>query len=130
MAGGHGTYNDFDSDPSVKSAIETMFEAGKVVAADCHGPVAFVNCTSGGQPLVKGVKMTCFTDSEEKAVGLGEKVPYLLETKLKSLGAEVSTGADWGPNTVTHKVDGKGTIVTGQNPASSTACAKAVLAAM
>eukprot|EP00501_MAST-03F_sp_TOSAG23-6_P001124 GSMAST32.ASY1.ANO1.1167.1 assembled CDS len=129
FAGGHGTYTDFVND-TVKATVEAMFDAGKVVGAVCHGPIALVNCVSGGAPLVKNVKMTGFTDSEETAVGLSEKVPFLLESKLKQLGAVMETGPDWGSKAVTHKVEGKGTIVTGQNPASSTECAKAVLAAL
>lgn len=129
LAGGHGTYGDFSS-AAVKKAIETMWDAGKVVAADCHGPVAFAGCMSGGEPLVKGCKMCAFSDKEETAVGLNEKVPFMLESKLKELGGIMECGADWAPKTVTHKSAGKGTLVTGQNPASSKVCAEAVVAAL
>jgi putative intracellular protease/amidase len=128
FAGGHGTYGDFMG-ASVKSTVEAFWEAGKVVAADCHGPVALCGPESGGAPIVKGCKLCAFSDSEETAVGLAEKVPFMLESRLKELGATIDCGPDWGPKAVTHKSD-KGTLVTGQNPASSTACAKAVVAAL
>jgi putative intracellular protease/amidase len=70
--------------------------------------------------LVKGLKVTGFSDSEEAAVGLTDKVPELIETAMKAQGGLYTSTADWTPNAV---VDGN--LVTGQNPASSTACANA-----
>ena len=52
-----------------------QYAAGKVVCLDCHGPIALTNCKKpDGEPLVKGLKVTGFTDAEETAVGLAEKV--------------------------------------------------------
>eukprot|EP00904_Undaria_pinnatifida_P000519 jgi/Undpi1/10468/HiC_scaffold_29.g12918.m1 len=66
--------------------------------------------------------MTGFTDAEEEMVGLTDKVPFLLEAKLKELGAEFSKGDPFTPFAV---VDGR--VVTGQNPMSSDLTAKKVL---
>ena len=52
-------------------------------------------------------------------------MPALIETEMKKLGATYECAADWNSFAVT---DGK--LVTGQNPQSSTDCAKQVLAAM
>jgi len=123
FAGGHGTCVDFPTDAVGEAAAKT-FSAGKVVAAVCHGPMCFVNAKVGGEPLVKGKKMACFTDVEEGQVGLTEKVPFLLESKMKELGATVETADPWGDKVVQ---DGK--LVTGQNPQSSVSCAKLALAA-
>jgi putative intracellular protease/amidase len=56
---------------------------------------------------------------------LTEKVPALIETEMKKLGGLYECKPDWNAFAVT---DGK--LVTGQNPQSSTECAKQALAAM
>ncbi|KAK3257117.1 hypothetical protein CYMTET_33786 [Cymbomonas tetramitiformis] len=120
FAGGHGTCADFPDNPTVISIVETMYAAGKVVDVDCHGVLAVTNCVKpNGEPLVKGLQVTAFTDAEETAVGLHEKVPFLVETKMKELGADFCAGPDWGVNVC---VAGK--LVTGQNPQSSAKCAQ------
>mmetsp|Transcript_31 Transcript_31/g.46 ORF Transcript_31/g.46 Transcript_31/m.46 type:complete len:230 (+) Transcript_31:75-764(+) len=116
--GGHGTCSDFDH-VSVADFITQVYANGKVVAAVCHGPTALVNARdiSTGEPLVRGKKVTGFSNEEEIAVGLHEVVPFLLEDKLKELGGlyERSESA-WGVHCV---ADGR--LVTGQNPGSSSA---------
>jgi|TARA_B110000008_G_C16958590_1_gene559206 putative intracellular protease/amidase len=124
LAGGHGTCVDFLNNATLTRVIEETLAADKPVAADCHGPVALLACKKpNGDSILKGTNATCFTDAEETAVGLAEKVPVLLETEFKKLGAQFNGAADWTPNAVT---DGK--LVTGQNPASSKACVDAFLA--
>ena len=75
-----------------------------------------------GDPLVKDKEVTGFSDSEEEAVQLTKVVPFLLEDEMKKLGGHYSKGADWGSYV---KIDGL--LITGQNPASSEAAAKALL---
>ena len=121
LAGGHGTCVDFYKNAALGAFVSAMYAAGKPVAADCHGPIALLGCTKpNGEPLVKGLKVTGFSDSEEAAVGLTDKVPELIETAMKAQGGLYTATADWTLNAV---VDGN--LVTGQNPASSTACANA-----
>lgn len=124
MCGGHGTCVDFVDQPSLKAAIETMYDSGKVVAAVCHGPVCFADCVrADGMPLVSGLKVTGFSNTEEDAVQLSAVVPFMLEDKLKELGGKYEKGDDWNSKVC---VDGK--LVTGQNPQSSEECANAVIA--
>merc|ERR1719263_652096 len=114
FSGGHGTCEDFPKD-EVGAAVSKAWEAGKIVAAVCHGPMALVNAkTKDGEPIVKGLKVACFTDKEEDVVGLTEKVPFLLQTKMTELGASIQAVEPWNDNAVR---DGK--LVTGQNPQSS-----------
>lgn len=123
MAGGHGTCADFINCTSLQKAIETMYEAGKVIAAVCHGPVCLADCVkSDGSPLVKGLTVTGFSNTEEDAVQLSSVVPFLLETKFKDLGAAYEKGDDWNS-----KVCVDGNLVTGQNPQSTEECAEAVV---
>uniref|UniRef100_A0A7S3L657 DJ-1/PfpI domain-containing protein n=1 Tax=Amphora coffeiformis TaxID=265554 RepID=A0A7S3L657_9STRA len=127
LAGGHGVCVDFVGNKTLKAAIETVYKKGKIVAADCHGPIALAECckADGKTPLVQGMTVTGFTDSEENAVALTEKVPFLIEAKFKEQGAKFEKGGDW---TSHIRVDGN--LYTGQNPASSEALAEAVAKAL
>ena len=121
--GGHGPLWDLAEDADSIALIETMYAAGKPVAAVCHGPGVLRHPRrADGQPLVAGKKVTGFTNSEEAAVQLTDVVPFLVEDELKRLGGQYSQLADWQPYAV---VDGN--LVTGQNPASSVVVAQAVL---
>jgi putative intracellular protease/amidase len=123
LPGGHGCCTDGINNPILQNAIETMYNAGKIVATVCHGPIALTQCTkSDGTPLVQGLTVTGFADSEEVAVGHDKTVPYLIETRFKEQGAKYEKGDDWAP-----KVCVDGTLVTGQNPASSEPAAKKVV---
>jgi putative intracellular protease/amidase len=103
--------------------IETMYAAGKPVSAVCHAPGVLRHArVADGSPLVKGKKVTGFSDSEEAAVQLTDIVPFLVEAELKRLGGNYSKLADWQSYAVTD-----GNLITGQNPASSVAVAEQVL---
>lgn len=121
--GGHGPLWDLSQDPLSIGLIQQFWEQDKPVAAVCHAPAVLVNAkTPAGDPIVKGRKVSGFTNSEEAAVGLTEIVPFLLEDKLKELGGIYEKVEDWKPYAV---VDGN--LITGQNPASSEAVAEALL---
>jgi len=121
--GGHGPLWDLALDEDSVYLIETLYGAGRVVAAVCHGPAVLRDALKAdGTPLVAGLKVTGFSNSEERAVGLAAAVPFSLEDGLKAKGALYESGPDFQPFAV---VSGK--LVTGQNPASSAAVAKEVL---
>ena len=121
--GGHGPLWDLAGDRSSIGLIERLHGAGKPVAAVCHGPAVLLGAKApDGTPLVNGKRVTGFANSEEEAVGLTKVVPFLVEDELKALGGKYSKGDDWSSHT---EVDGH--LVTGQNPASSEATAKALL---
>jgi putative intracellular protease/amidase len=122
--GGHGPLWDLYQDSDSITLIENFLLAQKPVAAVCHAPAVLLKVKGGdAEPLVKGKKVTGFTNSEEAAVGLTDVVPYLLEDRLVELGGVFSQADDWSPHVV---VDGL--LITGQNPASSEAVADALLA--
>ena len=121
--GGHGPLWDLAEDADSIKLIETMASAGKPVSVVCHAPAALRHVKgTDGAPLVKGKKVTGFTNTEEAAVQLTEVVPFLVEDMLVKNGGLFSKGADFQPYVVT---DGK--LITGQNPASSAPAALAVL---
>lgn len=126
FVGGHGTMWDFPNSPDVDRVGRTVYEAGGVVAAVCHGPAALVNIAlSDGAPLVRGKRVASFTNSEEEAVGLTDTVPFLLADALAEKGATPVPGPDFAANVV---ADGR--LVTGQNPQSATGVAVAAVAAL
>ncbi|KFI08608.1 type 1 glutamine amidotransferase domain-containing protein [Massilia sp. BSC265] len=122
--GGHGPLWDLAQDADSIRLIEAMLASGKPVAAVCHAPGVLGRAKGpDGAPLVKGKRVTGFTNTEEAAVGLTEVVPFLVEDMLVQNGGEYSKAGDWEPYVVTD-----GLLVTGQNPASSEPGAHALLA--
>jgi putative intracellular protease/amidase len=113
---------DLAEDPLSIALIENFYNAGKPVAAVCHAPGVFRHVKVNGEPLVKGKRVTGFTNSEEEAVQLTKVVPFLVEDELKRLGGLFEKVDDWQSFSI---VDGR--LVTGQNPASSTAGARDLL---
>lgn len=121
--GGHGPLWDLAEDADSISLIETMYRSGRPVAAVCHAPAVLRHTLAAdGRPLVYGKSVTGFSNSEEAAVGLTDVVPFLLEDELRKNGGNYSQGPDWQSYAVFD-----GNLITGQNPASSEAVAKAVL---
>ena len=121
--GGHGPLWDLAEDTTSTALIEAMTAAGKPVAAVCHAPGVLRHARSAdGQALVRGKNVTGFTNTEEKAAGLTEVVPFLVEDMLTQQGGKFSKAADWQAHIV---VDGL--LITGQNPASSGPAAQALL---
>ena len=126
IPGGHGVMFDLAENPTAAKLIQDFDAQGKPVAAVCHGPAALVKVVrNDGTPLVKGKKLAAFTDAEERAVELDKDMPFLLETKLRELGATVVTR----DNFTSHAVR-DGNLITGQNPASSEATAKLLIEAL
>lgn len=121
--GGHGPMWDLAEDPDSIRLLESMVAAGKPVALVCHAPGALRHVKGpDGEFLVKGKKVTGFSNSEEEGVGLTKVVPFLVEDELKAKGGIYSKGPDWQSYVLED-----GLLITGQNPASSGPGAKALL---
>ncbi|MBK5013324.1 MULTISPECIES: type 1 glutamine amidotransferase domain-containing protein [Pantoea] len=124
--GGHGPLWDLANDKHSISLIEQTLQAGKPVALVCHAPGVLRDVKNAdGTPLVKGKKVTGFTNSEEEGVGLTDVVPFLVEDVLKQNGGLYSRGDDWQSYTVQD-----GLLITGQNPGSSAETAKVLLSSL
>ena len=109
-----------------KAVIEDTLAAGKPVALVCHAPAVLKNVTApNGDPIVKGRKVTGFTNQEEDAVGLTDVVPFLLEDVLIEQGGTFSKQGVFEPYVVQD-----GLLITGQNPPSSEPAAEKLLEAL
>ena len=128
--GGHGPMFDLATDSTSQKLIADAYESGKVVAAVCHGPAAFVNVKlSNGKHLLDGVPVTGFSNEEEEQAGLVDAMPFLLEDGLKKAGGTYEkASAAWGPKVVSGGEGGR--IVTGQNPASAAGIGEEILKAL
>lgn len=122
--GGHGPLWDLAEDAASIALIERFIALGKPVGAVCHAPGVLRHVKAAdGTPLVRGKRVTGFSNSEEDAVQLTDVVPFLVEDMLKANGGQYGRGDDWSSH-----VEVDGLLVTGQNPASSDASAEALLA--
>jgi putative intracellular protease/amidase len=121
-SGGHGPMWDLAEDPVSITLLESFYNSGKPIALVCHAPGVLRHVKYKGEPLVKGKHVTGFTNGEEEEVKLTHVVPFLVEDELLRLGAIFEKKANWQPFSIT---DGR--LITGQNPASSTSTAQALL---
>jgi len=117
--GGHGPMWDLAESNDSIALLESFYNSGKPIALVCHSPGVLRHVTYKGEPLVKGKRVTGFTNGEEEEVQLTHVVPFLVEDELLRLGAIFEKVANWQPFSV---VDGR--LITGQNPASSTSAAQ------
>lgn len=121
--GGHGPLWDLANDKTSIALIEKFNTQDKPVAFVCHAPAALKNVKgTDGEPLVKGKKVTGFTNTEEDAVGLTQVVPFLVEDMLSKNGGIYSKKEDWAAYAIQD-----GNLITGQNPASSELVAEKLL---
>jgi len=120
--GGHGPMWDLAESPTSTALLEAFYNSGKPIALVCHSPGVLRHVTYQGAPLVKGKHVTGFTNGEEEEMQLTNVVPFLVEDELLRLGAIFEKMANWQPFSI---VDGR--LITGQNPASSTSAAQALM---
>lgn len=120
--GGHGPLWDLAESPDSIKLIESFYNSGKPVALVCHAPGVLHRVTYQGAPIVKGKRVTGFSNSEEEAVQLTTVVPFLVEDELKKLGGRYEKAPNWQSFVITD-----GLLITGQNPASSMGAAQELL---
>ncbi|CAI5758594.1 unnamed protein product [Candida verbasci] len=120
-AGGHGTLFDFDKAAALHEIAKITYEdKNGVVSAVCHGPVIFQNLNlADGTPLIKGKKVTGFTDKGEQEMKVVDALRKYAVPTVKQIAEEegatyVEPQGPWDTFTVT---DSK--IVTGVNPQSA-----------
>ena len=122
--GGHGPLWDLAESTDSTKLIESFYNANKPVSFVCHAPAALKHVKNAdGEPLVKGKKVTGFTNTEEELVKLTDVVPFLVEDMLKENGGIYSKKGDFEEYAIED-----GLLITGQNPASSEKVAELLLA--
>lgn len=123
VIGGHGAVWDLADDAELAGLLAEAHAAGGTVAAVCHGVAGLLAGPGGGRaPLVAGRRVAAFTEAEERAVGMASAVPFLLGAEVERRGGEHVAGGSFLPHVVS---DGR--VVTGQNPASAAATARAAI---
>ena len=123
LPGGHGPMWDLSSDENMKKKVEDFYSDKKIVSAVCHGPAGLLQATDrNGNSILKGKKITGFTNNEESAVGLTKTVPFSLENRMKELGGKFEKGQDFKPFVISD-----GQLITGQNPKSALPAAEKVI---
>lgn len=120
FVGGHGVLWDFPDNEALQALSRKIYENGGIVFSVCHGAVGLLNITlSNGTLLIKGKKVTGFSDEEERLAELDTYVPFLTETELKKRGAIYQKAAKpWDSFAIADQ-----RLITGQNPASGGAVA-------
>ena len=120
LPGGHGPMVDLATDADLGRLLVDAVDRDAVVGVLCHGPAGLLSAVrEDGSFAFAGRRLAVFTDEEEHQGGLKDASPYLVESRLRDLGAVVASGEPW---SVTVVVDGS--LVSGQNPQSSVATAR------
>lgn len=126
LPGGHGTMWDFPDSAPLAALVGHAVDRGVPVGSVCHGPAGLVSARDkAGKSVVAGRRINSFTDAEEAAAGMTGVVPFLLEARLRQLGARFENAGVFAAFAVRD-----GALVTGQNPASSEQTARLLLQAV
>lgn len=121
--GGHGPLFDLASNEESGRLILDFLSNNKPVASVCHGPAALLKAAELNPAVLKGKKVTGFSNAEEKIAMKYNNIPYTLEDRLKELGADYHSATI--PFTSNVEVDGL--LISGQNPLSAAPTAKALM---
>lgn len=141
IPGGHAPLIDLANNPDVGTLLRHFHQAGKPTAAICHGPITLLSAQQdpvayraalarGDSPAAsdwayQGYRMTIFSDPEEQ-VFEGSLKPQRLQfypaKAMAGAGGSMSYAQAWKPHVVVDRE-----LITGQNPFSDKALAKALL---
>lgn len=137
VAGGQSPMFTFANAHDLHARFASAYEAGKVVAALCHGTAVLRYARlSDGTPLVNGKTVTGFANVEEdfadnalrsmKLLGADEHLmPWRIENEIKALGANYIQAGLWRRFAVRD-----GNLVTGQQNFSGGETARLVIEAL
>jgi putative intracellular protease/amidase len=124
VVGGHGPMQDLAVDPDVSALFNAVLgNPSKILAAVCHGPASFLSAhRPDGSWLLRGRRLTGFSNEEETQASFAGNAPWLLEDRIRLAGAEYVAKPAWTPHAVTD-----GNLVTGQQNYSAQVTADAVI---
>lgn len=123
-SGGHGPMEDLAVDETSGALLTKRLASGRPVALLCHAPAAALAAKNpdGSWPF-KGYKMTGLSNAEERLNPFAWKAKWLLEDRLKEEGADYTAGLPLKSKVVVDR-----NLYTGQNPGSSAALARRIIA--
>lgn len=120
IPGGHAPMIDLWPSTDAGTLIGAFFDAGKLIAAICHGPVVLSSVAlvrPNAWPFV-GYDMTVFSTAAEKLnqenLWNGTALGFFPEDVLRAHGANVIEKPPYTPNVIVDRQ-----LVTGQNPQSA-----------
>ncbi|CAI8889433.1 type 1 glutamine amidotransferase domain-containing protein [Pseudomonas soli] len=141
IPGGHAPLIDLANNLDVGALLRHFHQAGKPTAAICHGPITLLSAQQdpvayraalarGETPAAsdwtyRGYRMTIFSDPEEQVFEGSLKEQRLQFYPAKAMagaGGDMSYAQAWQPHVVVDRE-----LITGQNPFSDKALAKALL---
>ena len=141
IPGGHAPLIDLANNPDVGTLLRHFHQAGKPTAAICHGPIALLSAQQdpvgyqaalarGERAAAKdwvyqGYKMTIFSDPEEQVFEGSlndQRLLFYPANAMAMAGGDMGYAKPWQPNVVVDRE-----LITGQNPFSDKALAKALL---
>jgi putative intracellular protease/amidase len=126
VAGGQSPMFTFPQDTALHRFVEAFWNAGKVVAALCHGVAALLYAKlPDGTPLIRGRQVTGFANSEEDFADAWMKtkvMPFRIEDEARKLGANYVAAPAFRAFAVR---DGR--LITGQQQYSGRATAALVI---
>lgn len=121
LPGGHGPMFDLADDATLKALLASFHRSRKPIGAVCHGPAGLLDVRlDDGTTLLAGRRVTAFTHGEDALDELFADMPFSLEARMMEEGARFVEQ----PPKAEH-VETDGLLVTGQNPNSARATARA-----
>lgn len=123
-SGGHGPMEDLAVDPVSGALLTKRLASGRPLALLCHAPAAALAAQNpdGTWPF-HGYTMTGLSNAEERLNPFAWKAKWLLEDRLEEAGADYTAGLPLKSNVVVDR-----NLYTGQNPMSSAALARRIIA--
>ena len=126
LPGGHGPMTDLARDAALGALLVEANDRGTIIAPFCHGPAALLSADrADGTFAFDGRRLAAFTDEEELTGGLGDKSPWFVSAALSERGVVLDAAPAWSSHVV---IDDN--LISGQNPQSSEAVARALIEAL
>lgn len=110
--GGVGVVFDLPHEPLINEIIQDIYPRRySFIAAIGHGLAALINVKNDkGDYWLSGKRVTCQTVEEEKELKLERSLPFMLEEKVKQIGAKVEKASKFSPKVVEDE-----RLITAQN---------------
>lgn len=131
FSAGHGGLYDYPTAKNVASVAVQLYEAGKYVAAVCHGPAIFAaTLNAAGESIAKGKRITGFTRKGEQLMSVSGKMAADQVRDCETIAGQIGAVWDEPADPWADYTTADGLILTGVNPASGTSLAQNLLKAV